>query len=99
MNRGDEAVALNKMNEALKEYSKAQAMVPDNDEFVFWTAVTLVSNARMPEAIPLFSKAFRMNPSWMLLIPRLIAAGQLPDRPGLAEAILASGPKAELSPK
>jgi uncharacterized Ntn-hydrolase superfamily protein len=99
MNRGDDAVALNKMNEALKEYSKAQAMVPDNDEFVFWTAVTLVSNARMPEALPMFSKAFRMNPSWMLLIPRLVAAGQLPDRPGLAEAILASGPKAELSPK
>ena len=99
MNRGDEAVALNKMSEALKEYSKAQAMVPDNDEFVFWTAVTLVSNARMPEALPMFSKAFRMNPSWMLLIPRLIEVGQLPDRPGLADAILASGPKANLSSK
>jgi uncharacterized Ntn-hydrolase superfamily protein len=99
MNRGDEAVALNKMSEALKEYSKAQSMVPDNDEFVFWTAVTLVSNARMPEALPMFSKAFRMNPSWMLLIPRLIAVGQLPDRPGLADAILGAGPKANLSSK
>jgi uncharacterized Ntn-hydrolase superfamily protein len=99
MNRGDEAVALKKMSEALKEYSKAQAMVPDNDEFVFWTAVTLVSNARMPEALPLFSKAFRMNPSWMLLIPRLVAVGQLPDRPGLADAILAVAPKADLTSK
>ncbi|HZN55491.1 MAG TPA: DUF1028 domain-containing protein [Candidatus Polarisedimenticolaceae bacterium] len=96
MNRGDEASALGKMDVALKEYGDARAMVPENDEFVFWTAVTLVTNGREAEALPLFAKAFRMNPSWMLLVPRLPAAGQLPATPGLVAKILAVGPKAEL---
>jgi uncharacterized Ntn-hydrolase superfamily protein len=96
MNRGDEAVAVNKMDEALKEYSGAQAMVPDNDEFVFWTAVTLVGNGRTDEALPLFSRAFRMNPAWMLLVPRLPAVGQLPKTEGLVDKILAQGPKAAM---
>jgi len=97
MNRGDEAVAIGKMDVALKEYGDAAAMVPGNDEFVFWTAVTLVSNGRADDAMPLFAKAFRMNPSWMLLVPRLPAVGQLPATPGLVARILAVGPKAELA--
>lgn len=99
MNRGDEAVAVNRMDEALREYSQAQRMVPDNDEFVFWTAVTLVVNGKTDDALPLFGKAFRMNPAWMLLVPRLPAVGQLPTTPGLVDRILAAGPKAELPPK
>ena len=97
MNRGDEAMATGKMDAALKEYGDAAAMVPDNDEFVFWTAVALVSNGRIDDALPLFAKAFRMNPSWMLLVPRLPKVGQLPETPGLTARILAVGPKAELS--
>jgi uncharacterized Ntn-hydrolase superfamily protein len=99
MNRGDEAVALAKMDDALKEYGAAAAMVPDNDEFVFWTAVALVSNRRTEDALPLFAKAFRMNPSWMLLVPRLPAVGQLPETPGLVERILSVGPKADPAAK
>ena len=99
MNRGDDAMALGKMDEALKEYGAAEAMVPDNDEFVFWTAVTLVSNDRIDDALPLFAKAFRMNPSWMVLVPRLPGVGQLPNTAGLVPRILAVGPKADLTAK
>jgi uncharacterized Ntn-hydrolase superfamily protein len=99
MNRGDDAVALGKMDDALASYGGAAAMVPDNDEFVFWTAVTLASKGRTDEALPLFAKAFRMNPSWMLLVPRLPAVGQLPETPGLVTKILAVGPKADLVAK
>ena len=99
MNRGDDAVALGKMDDALASYGGAAAMVPDNDEFVFWTAVTLASKGRTDEALPLFAKAFRMNPSWMLLVPRLPAVGQLPETPGLVARILAVGPKADLVAK
>jgi uncharacterized Ntn-hydrolase superfamily protein len=99
MNRGDDASALGKMDDALKEYGAAETMVPGNDEFVFWTAVTLVGNDRTDDALPLFAKAFRMNPSWMILVPRLTAVGQLPDKPGLVAKILAVGPKADLSAK
>jgi len=99
MNRGDEASAVGKMDEALENYALAAAMVPDNDEFLFWTAVTLVVNDRTEKALPLFAKAFRMNPSWMLLVPRLPGVGQLPETPGLVPRILAVGPKADLLAK
>ena len=99
MNSGDEAVALAKMDDALKHYGDAALMVPDNDEFVFWTAVALVGNGRTDDALPLFAKAFRMNPSWMLLVPRLPGVGQLPETPGLVLRILAVGPKADPAPK
>ncbi len=98
MNQGDEAVAAGKMDEALARYSRAETMFPDNDEFVFWHAVTLVTNGRGEEALPLFGKSFRMNPAWMLLVPRLPAVGQLPDTPGLVEKILATGPTAGRAP-
>ncbi len=99
MNRGDDASAVGKMDDALKEYGAAAQMVPDNDEFVFWTAVALVANGRTDDALPLFAKAFRMNPAWMLLVPRLPAVGQLPETPGLVPRILAVGPKADPSAK
>jgi uncharacterized Ntn-hydrolase superfamily protein len=94
MNEGDEAVAAGKMEDALRDYSAAEAMVPENDEFVFWHAVTLVGNGRTEDSLPVFARSFRMNPSWMLLVPRLVEVGQLPKTPGLVEKILAVGPKA-----
>lgn len=93
MNRGDEAVAAGRMDEALREYAAAERMVPGNDEFVFWHAVTLVTNDRVPEALPLFARAFRMQPSWMLLVPRLVDVGQLPPTEGLVDRILSQGPQ------
>jgi len=93
MNLGDEAMARGALDEALRKYSEAEAMFPDNDEFVFWHAVTLVGTERVAEALPLFGRAFRMNPAWMLVVPRLIEVGQLPSEPGLEDRILATGPR------
>ena len=76
----------------MAEYAAAEEMFPDNDEFVFWHAVTLVTNGRVKQALPLFGRAFRMNPSWMLLVPRLADVGQLPSDPQLIEKILATAP-------
>lgn len=92
MNRGDEAVAAGDMERALAEYTAAEEMFPENDEFVFWHAVTLVTNDRLEESLPLFERAFRMNPSWKLLVPRLVNVGQLPDDEKLIRRILAAGP-------
>jgi uncharacterized Ntn-hydrolase superfamily protein len=93
MNRGDEMVAAGKIEEAMAHYQAAEEMFPGNDEFVFWHAVTVASAGRIEEALPLFGRAFRMNPAWMLLVPRLPAVGQLPETPGLVEKILGAGPK------
>jgi len=98
MNRGDEAVAEGRMEDALREYAAAEGMVPGNDEFVFWHAITLVTNGRTDDSLPLFARAFRMNPAWMLLVPRLPAVGQLPQTTGLVEKILATGPRTEGQP-
>ena len=92
MNEGDEGVAEGEMALALERYAAAEALVPDNDEFVFWHAVTLVANERVEEALPLFRRAFRMNPLWLELVPRLIEKGHLPDTPGLARRIIAEAP-------
>jgi uncharacterized Ntn-hydrolase superfamily protein len=96
MNLGDEAMAAGEMPAALAHYTAAEEMFPDNDEFVFWHAVTLVGNGREAEALPLFDRVFRMNPSWMLLVPRLRHVGQLPDDAELVQRILARGPAADL---
>jgi uncharacterized Ntn-hydrolase superfamily protein len=93
MNHGDEAVAAGKLADALREYTAAEGMVPDNDEFVFWHAVTLAGVDKLEESLPVFARAFRMNPSWMLLVPRLVQVKQLPATPGLVERILAVGPQ------
>jgi tetratricopeptide (TPR) repeat protein len=92
MNSGDEAMARGDMPLALDEYAAAEALFPDNDEFVFWHAVTLVTNDAVEQALPLFARAFRMNPAWMLLIPRLAEKGHLPATPELTARILAVGP-------
>jgi uncharacterized Ntn-hydrolase superfamily protein len=93
MNRGDEAMAAGEMDRALVLYADAETMFPDNDEFIFWHAVTLVNNERADAALPLFARSFRMNPAWMLVVPRLIEKGHLPDDEGLSERILGAGPK------
>jgi uncharacterized Ntn-hydrolase superfamily protein len=94
MNRGDEAIAEGDMARALAEYAAAEEMFPDNHEFVFWHAVTLVTNDRVQEALPLFDRAFRMNPNWVMLVPRLAEVGQLPNNPQQIELILSVAPQA-----
>lgn len=95
MNRGDEAVSAGRMEEAEREYAAAERMFPDNAEFAFWHAFALVTNGRVDDALPVFARAFRLDPVWMMLVPRLVDAGHLPEDPDLAEKILATGPKAK----
>lgn len=93
MDKGDEAMAAGAMKAALDHYATAEALFPENDEFIFWHAVTLVNNDRLEDSLPLFARSFRMNANWMLLVPRLADVGQLPGTPGLVEKILSSGPR------
>ncbi len=88
MNEGDELLTENKVKEAMEAYSLAMAMVPDNAEMIFWPAVTMASTGRVEESLPLFKKAFALDPNWALLVPRLPAVGQLPKDEGLVRRIL-----------
>lgn len=77
MNAGDLAVELGNMELAMKEYSTAEEMFPDNEEMKYWHAVTLVNNDRLEEALPLFAKVFEKNKNWKILTPRLVPIGLL----------------------
>ena len=93
MNRGDELVTENKVNEAVIEYSAAMEMFPDNAEMVFWPAVTLASTGRVDESLPLFKKVFAMDLNWATLLSRLPAVGQFPKDEALLKKILGLAPK------
>ncbi len=93
MNRGDEYLAQEDVEAALKEYSAAEQLAADNMEMVFWHAVTLASLDRVEESLPLFKKVFEANHNWAVLLPRLPKSGLLPDKPEIVEKILSVAPK------
>jgi len=77
MNAGDEALGAGNLEEALKEYSAAEALMPENDEMKFWHAVSLANVGRVEESLPLFAQAYKANKGWKVLIPRLVKNGML----------------------
>lgn len=77
MNNGDLAVEKNNMTAAMKEYSTAMTMFPENLEMKYWTAVALANNGKMKEALPLFKEVFEKDSNWKILTPRLLLNGML----------------------
>ena len=88
MNAGDLAVEKKDNEGALREYSAAERLVPDNAEMIYWHAVALVNMGRVDESLPLFRKVFAMDRNWVTLTPRLPKSGLLPDDPKLIERIV-----------
>lgn len=88
MNAGDLAVEKKDNEGALREYSAAEKLVPDNAEMIYWHAVALVNMNRVEEALPLFRRVFAMDRNWATLTPRLTKPGLLPDDAKLIERIL-----------
>ena len=93
MNAGDLAVEKKDNEAALREYSAAEKLVPDNAEMIYWHAVALVNMGRVDESLPLFRKVFAMDKNWVTLTPRLPRSGLLPDDPKIIERIVAEGKK------
>ncbi len=93
MNLGDELLTENKVEEAMKAYTRAMEMFPDNAEMVFWPAVTLASIGRVEESLPLFKKVFAIDYNWAILVPRLPQVGQLPDDKTIIDKILSQAPR------
>jgi uncharacterized Ntn-hydrolase superfamily protein len=91
MNAGDAAVERKDNAGALREYSSAERLVPDNVEMVYWHAVALVNMQRTDEALPLFRRVFAADPNWRTLTPRLSKSGILPDDAKLIDRIISVG--------
>lgn len=71
MNKGDLAIEKNDMKLALKEYSMAEKLLPNNLEVKYWKAVTLANNGYVEKSIPLFKEIFDENDNWKELTKRL----------------------------
>jgi uncharacterized Ntn-hydrolase superfamily protein len=97
MNAGDLAVEKKDNEGALREYSAAERLVPDNAEMIYWHAVALVNMGRVDESLPLFRKVFAMDRNWVTLTLRLPKSGLLPDDPKIIERIVSVGPKTRTS--
>ncbi|MFQ5679341.1 MAG: DUF1028 domain-containing protein [Gemmatimonadota bacterium] len=91
MNAGDEFVTRGEIDRALEEYARAEGLLPERSEPIFWHAVTLVSVGRVEESLPLFRRAFEMRSDWRLLVPRLVEAELLPDDPAVVQRIVKLG--------
>jgi uncharacterized Ntn-hydrolase superfamily protein len=77
MNNGDLAIEKNDMELAMKEYSTAEEMFPENLEMKYWHAVTLASIGKVDESLPLFKEIFLKDNNWRTLTPRLVPIGLL----------------------
>ena len=94
MNAGDEAMAKNDLAAALTSYTRASALAPEIVELPFWQAVTLFAAGQEEKALPIFARVFAADERWRRLVPRLPAAGLLPDDPAKIARIVAAGPPA-----
>jgi uncharacterized Ntn-hydrolase superfamily protein len=77
MNAGDLAVEHGDMELAMKEYSAAEKMFPENEEMKYWHAVTLATRGDVEGSLPLFKAVFKKNENWKILTPRLVPIGLL----------------------
>ena len=71
MNNGDLAIEKGDIELALKEYSTAEEMFPDNLEMKFWHAVTLAGIGKVDESLPIFKEVFSKDANWRELLMRL----------------------------
>jgi hypothetical protein len=55
---------------------------------LYWHAVALANMNRVDEALPIFARAFALEPSWRELTTRLPHSGLLPDDAKLIETIV-----------
>ena len=100
MNAGDLAVEHNDPALALREYSAAERIAATTQgippsrhaEMLYWHAVALVNMKRVDESLPLFARAFELEPSWRELTRRLPKSGLLPDDEVLIKRITAVPP-------
>ena len=99
MNAGDLAVEKKDNEGALREYSAAERLVPNNAEMIYWHAVALVNMGRVDDSLPLFRKVFAMDRNWLTLTPRLPKSGLLPDDPKIIDRIVSVGGRTRSAPR
>ena len=88
MDKGDLATEKNDMKLAMDEYGAAMKMFPKNLEMQYWTAITLATNKKVPEAAAMLQKIYRQDANWRELTKRLPKVGLLPVSPAELQELL-----------
>ena len=91
LNEGDGHVTDGDIEAAMRSYSAALDLAPDeanNGESAFWVGVTLASVDRVDEALPYLARAYAQDARWATLVPRLADAGLLPDDDALVQRLV-----------
>lgn len=91
MNAGDLAVEKRDIPAAEREYGAAMKILPDSAEVVFWYAAALAMAGEVDRSLPLFARAYALDPAWRTLVPRLPASGLLPADPSVLSRIERAG--------
>jgi uncharacterized Ntn-hydrolase superfamily protein len=71
---------------AVAGLERASALAPGSEEVRFRLGSMLMM-ASDPRGRPMLDDLFAANPGWRELIPRLVAAGVIPDLPGVVESL------------
>ena len=71
MNSGDLAVEKSDLAGALREYSAAEALNPENIEMKYWHAIGLANSGHLDESLPIFKTVFEADRNWVELTTRL----------------------------
>lgn len=101
MNRGDAAMEKGDMPGALAAYREAGDLLPGMAEVRYWQAVTLATNGRIEDALPIFHALFQREERWVEVTRRLVKPGLIPDTPegrALLARILAEAPAPRRNP-
>ncbi|HTY47556.1 MAG TPA: DUF1028 domain-containing protein [Methanomassiliicoccales archaeon] len=77
MDAGDVFVEKGQMQEAMRSYSEAERLFPQNEETRFWVAVTLANCGKLPEARRRMRAVVRKNADWKILLKRIGKTGVL----------------------
>lgn len=90
---GDNAISAKRPEEAMRHYEAAMKLAPDVVELEFWAAVSMLSNGREHEAMPIFRRVFAKERRWVPLVPRLAEVGLFPKDPKTVAAVQALAPE------
>ncbi len=71
MNKGDTAMEEDDVEAALREYGKAEKLVPGNLEMKYWHAVSMANAGMLDQALPIFAHVFARDANWWTLTKRL----------------------------
>ena len=88
MNSGDLAVEKSDLAGALREYSAAEALNPENIEMKYWHAIGLANSGHLDESLPIFRTVFEADRNWVELTTRLTRIDLLKVNEGELKKIL-----------